>query len=182
MITKEQWDKLDVQYGKLIYKIAHFIGGDRITNDFEDSVQEVRMACIDACIGYEKKTGLKFDEYFGTEEFGKYIKTVMWNKKNSNGTNIKKKKHLQPVCKVKEAYMGFGSDSFKDDVDFYDVYAELELLEQEMLTEVLNDGKAIKPNGAINIARLARTLGVSKGKIKKTIQSVTEKYEDFHNE
>jgi hypothetical protein len=182
MITHEQWEKINAQYEKLIYKVAHFIGGDKITSDFDDSVQDVRMACIDACYGYEKKTGKKFDEYWGTEEFHKYIKTVMWNKKNANGTKIKKRKSIKPKGEVKEAYMGFGDDNFKESTYFYDVYDTLDEQEQEIVYEVLHDGKSIKPNGHINIARLSRQLGVSKGKIKKAIQAVTEKYEDFHNE
>ena len=182
MITPEQWEKIQEQYGNLIYKVAHFIGGDKITSDFEDSVQDLRMACIDACYGYEKKTGLSFDDYFDTEGFHKYIKTVLWNKKNSNGTQIQKRRTIKPKGSVKEAYMGYGGDDFKQEIDFYDVYEELEDEEQKMIFEVLQDRKSIKPNGTINIARLSRQLGVSKGKVKKTLQSVTERYEDFTNE
>ena len=85
MISNEEWEFVQKKYGSLIYMIAHRIGGDKITNDFDDSVQEIRMSAMDAIRTYKKKTDVPFDKFFITKDFDKYIKTCLWNRKNSNG-------------------------------------------------------------------------------------------------
>ena len=65
MISDEEWEKVEKKYKNLIYMIAHRIGGDKITNDFDDSVQEVSFSAMDAIRTYKKKTDESFEDFFG---------------------------------------------------------------------------------------------------------------------
>ena len=42
-ISNEDWNWLEEKYGKLLHHIAYRIGGDSITNDHEDSYQNLKQ-------------------------------------------------------------------------------------------------------------------------------------------
>ena len=45
-ITNEEFQWLEEKYGKLLHHIAYRIGGDSITNDHEDSYQNLCFASL----------------------------------------------------------------------------------------------------------------------------------------
>ena len=55
MLTDEQWTKIDKKYGKLMYKISHQISGDKATANFDDNLQDIRLAAMEAVMGFEKQ-------------------------------------------------------------------------------------------------------------------------------
>ena len=57
MITDEQWQLIDEQYGMLLAKICHQISGDNALCSFDDNLQDLRIAAIDAVDGYERQNG-----------------------------------------------------------------------------------------------------------------------------
>ena len=94
MLTNDQWTKIEDKYGRLMYKISHQISGDTAISSFDDNLQDIRIAAMDAVAGFEKQNegaNGKFDEFWGSKGFDQYIKTCMWTKKNNKGAKITKK-------------------------------------------------------------------------------------------
>ena len=181
-MSDAEWKMVTKKYGKLMWMISHRVGGDAITNSVDDSYQELSMSAMDAVRTFSKKTTKDFTEFFTTKEFDKYIKTCLWNKKNSLGIKIQKKKvvnnamSFEPeLVSEEETYEGSG---IPIDVSGF---AEIELDEEcRVVVEcILRDGKTIKPNGKININRLVRETGKSKPRIKYIIERLGTFYQDY---
>jgi len=203
MISNDEWESVQKKYGSLIYMIAHRIGGDRITNDFDDNVQEIRMSAMDAVRTYSKKTTDSFNTFFPTKDFDKYIKTCLWNRKNSNGIAIQKKAHIRNTIslstnediffaddencgdsrqqartyiesKISKATSGV-DEMFKS---FRDVNMDTDTRSIVSLIEA--DGKMIKPNGMLNINRIAKSLGKKKHQVKYIVERLQTQLKDYN--
>ena len=177
-MNDEQFKKFRKRYQGLIYKIAHRIGGDKITNDFDDSVQNLSISGMDAVKAYEKKTGRTFDDFFGTIEFDKYAKTVLWNRKNNTGNKIVKKYGINSNLSMKEELTGCEEEITSP--IFFD--AELNQPQRKLASLVLGDFTLIKPNGKLNITRISSELSQSKKEVRKTIDELKNIFGDFVNE
>ena len=168
MLTSEQWEKIDKKYGKLMYKISHQISGDTATANFDDNLQDIRLAAMEAVMGFEKQNegaNGKFDEFWGSKGFDQYIKTCMWTKKNNKGAKITKK---APILKgtvstdkeeVLELEDGCGDGEaalFLEDVAYL-----LTPTQQSMVEMVVKDPTLVKPSGKINVKRIAEELSLS---------------------
>ena len=206
MITDKEWEMVEEKYRGLIYMIAHRIGGDKITNDFDDSVQEISLSAMDAIRTYKKKTTDSFEVFFATKDFDKYIKTCLWNSKNSNGIKIQKKAHIRNTISLNQHEELFYADddncgdskqqsspslsrtatkiveatSGLDEVfqSFSDVNMDSET--RSIVSLVEEDGKMIKPNGMLNINRLARTLGKKKHQVKYIVERLETQLKDYN--
>jgi len=180
-LTAKQWNTLWEKYKNLMYSISYRIGGDRICNSLEDSVQELSITAMDACLAYEKKTGKKFDEYINTTPFNKYIKTCLWNRKNNNGLKIEKKRAINSHCsldeQIAETNINLNTDVCPVSALVDDVCLTDELI--SVRDVILTDTNMIKPNGRINISRLSKYLGKSKPNTQKALAELKEKYKDF---
>ena len=104
-VTEEQLGKIEEKYRRLIFAIAHRIGGDPVTNAFEDSVQNLYISALDAVRTFSKKTEATFEDFFDTVEFDKYIKTCLWNRKNNAGSKIQKRKPVARHATIEEGKM-----------------------------------------------------------------------------
>ena len=93
-MNDEQMELIENKYGKLIHKIGHWISGDAAISSHQDNTQDIWIAAMEAIKGYEKKENLKFEEFWGSKGFDKYIKTCLWNVKNSKGARITKRMPL----------------------------------------------------------------------------------------
>ena len=180
-ITNKQVEQIKKSYGNLIYAISYRIGGDAVTNSFDDSVQDLYMAAMDACEVYGEKTGKDFEEFFGTEEFGKYIKSTLWNKKNNTGKKITQKKNINQHFSLDEKLMGdetmlqeTDTSSLKFDVDF-------DREGQELVNLILGDYSLIKPSGSVNLSRASRELGIDKKELKSRIERIKNTLSDYHD-
>ena len=180
MLSKEQWEKIDEKYGKLMYKISHQISGDRAIANFDDNLQDIRLSAMEAVIGFEKQNdgaNGKFDEFWGSKGFDQYIKTCMWTKKNNKGAKITKK---APILKgtvstdVEEVLMMESPDPAPDtSILFDEVSIQLTDTQQTIVAEVINDHTLIKPSGKINIKRLSEKLGISWFETNKHVTSLS---------
>ena len=83
-MNSEQLQLIEKRYGNLIHMIGHNISGDRM-RDHDDNTQDLWIAVMDAIKGYERKEGKTFDEFCNDKGFDKYLKTCLWNLKNSTG-------------------------------------------------------------------------------------------------
>ena len=80
-LTNEDWEWLEEKYGNLLHHIAYRIGGDSVTNDHDDSYQNLSIAMLDTVRMFDKTQSVSFEEYKNTKHFDKYLKTVLWNRK-----------------------------------------------------------------------------------------------------
>ena len=55
MLTQQQWELIDEKYGMLINKICHAISGDEATTSFDDNLQDLRIAAMEAVAGFERQ-------------------------------------------------------------------------------------------------------------------------------
>ena len=180
-ITDTQWDTLWEKYKNLMYSISYRIGGDKICNSIEDSIQELSITAMDACAAYEKKTGESFEDYIDTINFNKYIKTCLWNRKNNNGTKIEKKREVNSHCSLDEQ-IAETQDTMKSEVcPLSSLVNDVELNPQlsSVRDTILEDNSLIKPNGEINVSRLSSLLGKTKQETKKAITELRFQYKDF---
>tara|TARA_R110000824_G_scaffold395054_2_gene595336 strand:- start:3508 stop:4077 length:570 start_codon:yes stop_codon:yes gene_type:complete len=168
-LTDKDWEWLEEKYGRLLHHISYRIGLDPITNDHDDSYQELSIAMMDTVAMFDKKVSEPFEEYKTTAHFDKYLKTVLWNRKNNLGNKIVKREPLRrqvtidetlltkKAHKPKESFTPFGNEALEQDM-------------KELVEQVSQDAKTIKPCGDFNISRLCRSLGKSKSQVKHTIE------------
>ena len=164
-MSEEEWNILKGKYGKLLYHIAHRIGGDNITNSIEDSYQDLCIACMDAVNAYRKNVAMKFEDFVDTTGFDKYLKTVLWNCKNNKGSTITKKKVLQNKVTLEEELIDAEMCHLDtSSIMFDDTYLNTEC--RDIVEAIHQNPKLIKPNGSINLNALSKELGQDKGKVK----------------
>ena len=181
-LKEEDWKKVMKQYKRLMYMIAHRIGGDRVAHDFDDNFQELSTACMEAITTYAKKLDISFDEFFGTVEFDKYIKTCLWNKKNNVGNRIKKKYGIRNTMSlsgspesmhdISELEQNPLEVSALDDVD-------LDTTSKDILKTIMEDSKLIKPDGKINISKLSTHLGKTKTETRFILEKIELQLKDY---
>lgn len=197
-MTDPQWEFIQKKFGKLFYTIAQNISGD-CSLDVDDVLQEMFLATKDAIWYYEKQdngANGTFDEFKDTPGFASYLKTVLWHKKGSIGTNIKKtslvraqssrfdhsnkdgdiisKSHLDPA--VTKSY------------DFEFILPESEL--QQSISVNLSDtdykvaeciinnpSQAYKKNGTLCLKSISRLTGVNYNEVFCSLERIKEKYE-----
>tara|TARA_R100000008_G_C3522589_1_gene134805 strand:+ start:42 stop:623 length:582 start_codon:yes stop_codon:yes gene_type:complete len=179
-ITNEEFQWLEEKYGKLLHHIAYRIGGDSITNDHEDSYQNLCIAMLDTVNTFDRKQTEPFSEYKDTKHFDKYLKTVLWNRKNNIGNKIVKREPLRKQVTIDEKILHdqYGIGVCKSAIVHPDENKEPFSLEglsgdmQELIDQVTYDAKVIKPSGDFNVSRLCRNLGKTKSQVKHTIEQL----------
>ena len=166
MLTETQWEKIDKKYGYLMYKISHKISGDAATAGFDDNLQDIRLAALEAVAGFEKQNNGangKFDDFWGSRGFDRYIKTVLWTKKNNKGAKITKK---APILKGtvstehEEALLVEGDPTdFDSSLFLEELTVALNEEQRQALTLLIKDPSLVKPSGRINIKKLSEEMG-----------------------
>ena len=66
MLSAKQWEKIEDKYGLLMHKISHNISGDNAISSHEDNLQDIKLAAMEAVIGFEKQhegANGKFDDF-----------------------------------------------------------------------------------------------------------------------
>ena len=177
-ITNEDWEWLEEKYGKLLHHIAYRIGGDAVTNDHDDSYQNLSIAVLDTVRMFDKTQTVPFSEYKDTAHFDKYLKTVLWNRKNNLGNKIVKREPLRRQVSIDEmllkdkahkpveSFKPFGNESLEGDM-------------RELVEQVEKDAKVIKPCGDFNISRLCRNMGKSKSQVKHTVEQLKHSLKSY---
>jgi len=172
---------IEKKYGKLIHKIGHWISGDNAIAGHEDNTQDIWIAAMEAIRGYSKKENQTFDEFWGSVGFDKYIKTCLWNVKNSKGAKITKKYPLtkgtvnivdnEEVLNLEDPY----SFSAESDILFEELPILLNEEQREIVRLIVEDPQYIKPSGKANINAIARDVGKSWNEVSKVIKEIAEK-------
>ena len=178
--TDGDWEWLEEKYGNLLHHIAYRIGGDKITNDHDDSYQELCIAILDSVEAFDGKKPLEFKKYKETTGFDKYLKTVLWNRKNNLGTKIKRRTPLRRQFTINEQIVTEKAHMPQESATPFgneDLDADLITL----IKEVGLDSKIIKPNGGLNINRLCRTTGRTKNQIQYAVERLKRGLADYNN-
>jgi len=172
---------IEKKYGRLIHKIGHWISGDNAIAGHDDNTQDIWIAAMEAIRGYSKKENQTFDEFWGSTGFDKYIKTCLWNVKNSKGAKITKKYPLtkgtvnivdnEEVLNLEDPY----SFSAESDILFEELPVLLNEEQREIVRRIVEDPQYIKPSGKANINAIARDMGKSWNEISKIIKEIAEK-------
>ena len=164
-MNDKQLELIEEKYGKLIHKIGHWISGDNAIAGHEDNTQDIWIAAMEAIRGYEKKENQTFDQFWGSKGFDKYLKTCLWNVKNSKGAKITKK---YPITKGTVDVVGNEEVLQRQDNSLINPETEMFIQEiSELLSKdqaqvihcILDDPRYIKPSGKVNINALANEMG-----------------------
>jgi hypothetical protein len=180
-MNNKQMQLIEDKYGKLIHKIGHWISGDTAISSHQDNIQDIWIAAIEAIRGYEKKEAQTFEEFWGSKGFDKYIKTCMWNVKNSKGAKITKKfpitRGTVDIIDNEEVLQMEALDSFS--VDSKILLEELPRLLSQEHTHIINlivgDPRYIKPSGKANVSAIAKEMGKSWNETNYLIKEIGER-------
>lgn len=179
-----QMELIEEKYGRLIHKIGHWISGDNAIASHADNTQDIWMAAMEAIRGYEKKERQTFDAFWGTRGFDKYLKTCLWNVKNSKGAKITKK---YPITRGTVDIVGNEEILQREDKSLIAPETEVYIKElNELLTNdqaqvircILDDPRYIKPSGKVNINKLAREMGKTWNEVNALINQIGNKIEN----
>ena len=180
-MNDKEMELIEEKYGKLIHKIGHWISGDNAIAGHEDNTQDIWIAAMEAIRGYSKKENQTFDEFWGSKGFDKYIKTCLWNVKNSKGAKITKRypltKGTVDVFECEEVLqMNDGEDSSTDIAFLIDDLSNLLTDTEAYAVKVLvEDPSYIKATGKANINALSKTLGKTWNDTSKIVTSIQTK-------
>ena len=180
-MNEQQFKLIEQKYGKLIHKIGHWISGDAAISSHEDNTQDIWMAAMEAIRGYEKKENLTFDQFWGTKGFDKYLKTCLWNIKNSKGAKITKKFNItrntvdisdnEEVLHKADPSVGSPETS----VFLEELPCVLTEEQMQIVTLILEDPEYIKPSGTININALANDSDMSWNEVSDILKQIEKK-------
>lgn len=180
-MNNEQYAAIEEKYGKLIHKIGHWISGDAATASHEDNTQDIWIAAMEAIRGYEKKENQTFDEFWGTKGFDKYMKTCLWNIKNSKGAKITKKfkitRDTVNVADNEEVLFMEDTSSYPNEVEDFlsEVSYKLDDEQSLVIRSILEDPTMIKPNGKVCVSSLVKDLGKTRYEVTNIINDLGEK-------
>ena len=171
MLTELQYNELDDRYGKLVYKIAHWISGDKATATIEDNAQDLWLVLFEtintfARLNEEDYPG-GYEDFKDTAHWNKYVKTALWNSKNSKGTKIAQRYNItrDTVSTWENSEVMEKEDYSFESVDF-DMFLEdlpklLNEKELQVVRLLVDDPNLITELGYANKSALSRELGVS---------------------
>jgi hypothetical protein len=178
MITNEQWELIDIKYGKLLTTICSKISGDNAIANFDDNLQDLRMACMDAVSGFSRKENKPFEEFWGTAGFHKYMKTCLWNLKNKKGSRISKRYNINKnTVDIVEYSDILVADSHDTSTTYHESYfdtqkAKLGDEQKEVVSILVDNPDYVKPNGRINVRRLSQEIGSCPAKTRRILDSI----------
>ena len=177
-LTNEDWEWVEEKYGNLLHHIAYRVGGDSITYDHDDSYQELVIAVLDTVKTFDESTGKPFKEYKDSKHFDKYLKTVLWNRKNNMGQKIIKRAPLRKQVTIDDQIL---VDKVHMPEESFSPFGNEDLTEAErnMIEEIVHDPRIVKPNGKFNISRVCRNLSISKNDAKRIIDRLQHKLEKW---
>tara|TARA_R110000751_G_scaffold142384_1_gene245798 strand:- start:1003 stop:1575 length:573 start_codon:yes stop_codon:yes gene_type:complete len=180
-VTGDQWQLIETKYGMLMRKICHKISGDKALASYEDNLQDLQISALEAVVGYEKqhdgKNG-KFNDFWGSKGFDQYIKTVLWNHKNSKGKNISKRYNInRDTVSANENQELIGMVDEKSNsnelTDFFEeMKTVLEGSQSSILHELVKCPDLIRKNGKVNVHSLARKVGGTVYETKKHLDTI----------
>jgi len=194
-LTDEQWATYEERYGRLMHTISMKISGDVAIANHEDNYADLCIAALESIDGFERKTGLSFDEAIDDKLFDQYTKTVLWNRKAKKGIPLTKKmpfrnKHVSldldhydsggmPSLheKIEDPRAAYDSSS----VDLEDFTKSQPEDVQRVMNAILKNPGILSRDGSINHSAVKNSTGLSVHYTNKALshlkQSIKRNYE-----
>tara|TARA_A100001515_G_scaffold16872_1_gene12230 strand:- start:217 stop:777 length:561 start_codon:yes stop_codon:yes gene_type:complete len=182
MITNEQWELIDEKYGKLLTTICSKISGDAAIANFDDNLQDLRLATMDAVAGFSRKEGKEFEDFWGTAGFNKYMKTCLWNLKNKKGSKISKRYHINKntvdITEYSEILVAESHEASSSPQETFFQEANKKLTDEQakVVNIISNRPELIKPNGKVNVTKLSEDMGCCVAKTRKVLKQIKDKF------
>jgi len=179
-MNSNQLQLIEEKYGKLIHKIGHWISGDEAISSHDDNTQDIWIAAMEAIRGYEKKEGIPFEEFWGTKGFDKYLKTCLWNVKNSKGSKISKRYGItRNTVEIvgNEEVLDMEDPTFSPESDMFieDLQGILNDDQKTIVQCILQDPSTLKESGKININLIAKKLDRSWNEVSILVKDLGRK-------
>jgi len=191
-LSEDQWNIYLKKYKNLMWKISHMISGDPTISSLEDNYSDIMLAALESINGFNKKTGMSFDEMMTTKYFDQYTKTCLWTAKARKGNGIKKN---YPVTnkKVSIAVQDSDASSISSDVAYIDtiegkddmnpdiLLAYSEIFDNfsdddTLLLKVISDNPdVISFSGRLKIKTLAKKSKLPLRKVEKILNNLRKK-------
>lgn len=190
ILTETQWELYLKKYKNLMWKISHMISGDPTISALEDNYADIMLAALESINGFNKKTGMSFDEMINTKYFDQYTKTCLWTAKARKGNGIKKNYPLTKkkvslsteVGDVSSASLNL-SDTIGDDQsmnpdillaysEIFDNFSD----DDTLLLKVISDNPdVISFSGRLKIKTLAKKSKLPLRKVEKILNNLRKK-------
>ncbi len=188
MLTELQYNELDARYGKLLYKIAHWISGDLATATIEDNVQELWLSLFETINTFTRLNSDAYpdgyEDFKDTAHWNKYVKTALWNSKNSRGKKITQKFNIQrdTVSTWKNEELMEKEDVSYESTDFSmfleDLSNFLSPKEESIVRLLVNNPEMINETGSANKSALAKKLNLVWADVSDTLQNLGAKLQN----
>lgn len=183
MITEEQWERYLAKYKNLMWTISYMISGDRAISELEDNYSDLIQAALESMVGFEKKTGRKFDDYFTDKLFDGYTKTCLWTLKARKGSKITKKFPLTNKTIPLENEEGEVIDiEDKSNCDPSSLTCSSDFIEHfskdkelgTIIDHILSDPSILSSEGKLNLQALSKKVGKSAYTVSKKVNKLTK--------
>ena len=191
-LSEDQWNIYLKKYKNLMWKISHMISGDPTISSLEDNYADIMLAALESINGFNKKTGMTFDEMITTKFFDQYTKTCLWTAKARKGNGIKKN---YPVTNKKVSLTVQDSDtsSLTSDVAYIDtiegkdnmnpdillayseIYDNFSDDDTRLLKVISDNPDVISFSGKLKVKALARKSKLPIRRVEKIINNLRKK-------
>jgi len=188
-LTETQWELYLKKYKNLMWKISHMISGDPTISALEDNYADIMLAALESINGFNKKTGMSFDEMITTKYFDQYTKTCLWTAKARKGNGIKKnypltKKKVSLSAEIDTSSSGSslsynikGNESMNPEIllAYSEVFDSFSDDDTKLLKVISDNPEVISFSGKLKIKTLAKKSRLPIRKIEKILNNLRKK-------
>lgn len=172
-----------------MWKISHMISGDPTISALEDNYADIMLAALESINGFNKKTGMSFDEMITTKYFDQYTKTCLWTAKARKGNGIKKnypltKKKVSLSAEIDTSSSGSslsdnikGNESMNPEIllAYSEVFDSFSDDDTKLLKVISDNPEVISFSGKLKIKTLAKKSRLPIRKIEKILNNLRKK-------
>ena len=175
---------IENKYGKLMWSIATKISGDTAIASVEDNYQDLWITVHEAIEGFSKQdngSNGPVKKWLFSGDFGKYLKTCLWNRKNHKGKNISSRYAInRDTFPINDEILQIPSS---DDLTFSDMSSDfgvfvdsLSKAEAKVIACILSDpDKYLTVEGKVKIKRVQQHLGWTRLRTIREVDRIKKK-------
>ena len=178
------YDIIHGKYDKLLWSIATKISGDYAISSVEDNYQDLWVCVYEAIEGFSRQNGNAngpVETWIGSKDFGRYLKTCLWNKKNHKGKNIATRYNItRDVAPINDEILHIPAASnlelLEVSSDFEEFLISLTDVETEVIAAILDiPNKCISVKGKVKVKPVQEQLGWTRERTARAVNSIKEK-------
>lgn len=179
-IPEDVWNKFLENYYPLLLKICRCINGDNVISNNEDFLQDLYIAGIEGIRGFCKTNKREVSlELFEDRIFDKYIKTVLWNKKNNSGAKITERKNITSSVELDpNITAGHRLDETLINESLSQTYKALYGEERIVLDTILTEPSVLNKKGKLCKKSVARFTDIPYHRVLKIMKDLSDKIQE----